>query len=185
MKRNWLKLAGVVIAMLAVGMTAQALPVVQGQITFEGVATLNDALPNATAFQSFKGVHVANNTQTGSFVGTDGYNVAMVPFTFLPSLNPDPVTQWAVTVGSTTYSFTLNSPLTVLETSSSLSVTGYGSASITGFESAVGFWSLSLQGRSADLCFSTTTSVPDGGTTVLLLGAALSAMGLFRKKLMA
>jgi hypothetical protein len=30
-----------------------------------------------------------------------------------------------------------------------------------------------------------SVSVPDGGTTVMLLGAALSAIGLLRKKLVA
>jgi hypothetical protein len=188
MKNKLLKLAGVGVAVVAFGMTAQAIPIVNGIIQFGGTATLNHALPNATAFSSFTHVATTYGTQTGDYAGLDGLHVTMPGFTFLPSLSPDPITQWSFTVGLITYSFDLYSPLVVSEDSHSLDITGNGIANITGETSAAGSWELTTQGHTTVLSFSAYTTVPgvpDGGMTVMLLGAALSAMGLLRKKLVA
>jgi hypothetical protein len=69
-----------------------------------------------------------------------------------------------------------------------LAGTGTIRDTVGSLEDTIGIWAWSGEmNGTATFTFSSTTvaspSVPDGGTTVMLLGAALSGLGLFRRKL--
>ena len=70
-------------------------------------------------------------------------------------------------------------------------ITGTGTLTGAGFDSTPGTWAFSAQSaggiHQASFTFSADTTgagVPDGGTTVMLLGAALGALGLARRYIM-
>ena len=106
---------------------------------------------------------------------------------------------WVVTVGTTVYSFWVTGETqgaTVITTATSLGLSGTGIVmdNISGADNTAGTWQLAFgqttAGQTASFTWQATSGangvgVPDGGATVMLLGAALSAMGLFRKKLFA
>jgi hypothetical protein len=100
--------------------------------------------------------------------------------------------QYTLTVGGVTYSFDLNSISSahaVINNPSSIAITGSGVAHITGFQDTFGSYALNGTGTGTTFTFiseSTTANgeaVPDGGTTLVLLGAALSGFALLRRKL--
>lgn len=109
-----------------------------------------------------------------------------------------PFVEWTFTIGSTTYDFILDTPLTtgtITKTKVgrtnvwSVNVLGSGTAQITGFEDTVGVFTVSGTGNAAHLSFDASgiaagDPVPDGGPTVMLLGAGLTALGLVRRFLL-
>jgi hypothetical protein len=72
-----------------------------------------------------------------------------------------------------------------------LSLRGTGTASITGFDDTPGVWILTFNTADNGVTFSFSGSsaavpgVPDGGTTLILFGVAMSVLGLIRRKLVA
>jgi len=198
MKNKWLILAGAVA--LTAFSTAQATPIgITGEVDMNGTVTLNVGdLSTAVAALGFSGVQVgaqAGNA-TGSFAGTANDNVTWHAFAFSGgSANP----LWTYSDAGTgwTYSFQLLNDAVTLQNSINLNISGTGILSITGgssnFAPTTGSWAFSINNSGGqthpDFNFtfanSQTAVVPDGGATVMLLGAALSALGLFRKKLIA
>jgi hypothetical protein len=195
MKNKWIILAGAVA--LTAFSTAQATPIT-GSIAMNGTVTLNSTyLGSASATTGYNNVQVAG-LPSGSFFAT-------------PSLVNDAVTWhnfsfsggsasplWSFSDAGTgwTYTFNLANDYVVAQSDGYLNLGGTGSISITGVGSSYvttpGVWSFTITSTEApgsDFSFSFANSqtavVPDGGATVMLLGAALSALGLFRKKLIA
>jgi hypothetical protein len=111
-----------------------------------------------------------------------------------PSITP--FVEWTFTIGSTTYDFILDTLLTtgtITHTKVgrtnvwSVNVLGTGTAQITGFEDTVGVFTVSGTGNAAHLSFDASgiaagDPVPDGGSTVALLGIALAGLELLRRK---
>jgi hypothetical protein len=136
---------------------------------------------------------VLAGAETGSYTalnggGNFGSTLTFSSFGFAGNvLNPASVLLWTVTSGGITYSFTATSVQIILQNSTFLDLQGTGTASITGYTSAVGTWSIIDTGLGGGPLFSfgASTTVPDGGTTVMLLGAAFAGLCLFRKKVMA
>jgi len=172
---------------------SQANPIT-GAIDFTGSATLNNSLGLATAVDSFSHVMVQYGTQTGAFVGTDGDAATMTPFTWAPtpSVNVDPL--WTFTDATTgyTYSFDLSSLMVKSQDASFLNIDGSGMLTITGkgspYTETPGQWTftISQSGPKDSFTFgfdSETTSVPDGGATVALLGSAMVGLSVLRKKM--
>ena len=96
-----------------------------------------------------------------------------------------PITVW--TVGG--FSFQLTSLLTTTVSPGVFSILGTGIASGAGFQDTAGVFSLSGTGNQPSFTFqaSTTASgvaVPDGGTTVALLGLTLVGLEGMRRKFM-
>ena len=102
---------------------------------------------------------------------------------------------WEVTDGqSATYNasntnFTLTSVTLISEGASIFGLTGTGIAKLAGFDDTPGFWSFSANRTSGQVQFNWSStnispipSVPDSGTTVAFLGAALVAMGLISRR---
>lgn len=107
------------------------------------------------------------------------------PWIFDPSTATSPL--WSVTFGGTTFTFNLTSSTIQVRNSVALYVTGTGTVTGTGFQATPGTWSFSPsnrpdgQGRFS-WAGSTGTGVPDGGTTVALLGGALLGLAGLRRK---
>lgn len=183
-----LKLA---LAVLAAGLVtstftcpqAQA-TMINGAITFAGGAIFDtDSLATATEVDTFLNVMVTS--RDGDFASTVnvGDSVSMTtPYVFMPSMATPAL--WSV--GGFTYD--LASSTVVLQTADFLLITGTGTISGNGFEATTGTWSFTSQSPDADGVFSFSAGsnaqgVPDGGTTVALLGIALAGVELIRRKL--
>jgi hypothetical protein len=102
---------------------------------------------------------------------------------------------WTFEVSGVTYSFDLTSLSDADVTANSVSLSGTGTAFIAGDTATSATWSLEGAGvnEQFQIDFSTTSStggggggtpgsVPDSGTTVIMLGLALGACGLFARK---
>lgn len=177
-------------ALVVVGMTtAQALPMLTGQVGFTGGANLDtSSAGNATAVTGW--VNTTVLTGSGSFSSiVSGTPVSIVaPWSFNSGAIP---TFWSV--GGFTFDLSSSSIATqVLGPPGSVHVIGNGTLKAAGFQDTPGNWSFTTQdppivgsGSTAVFTFSASGAVPDNSTTALLLGASLSAIGLLRKRLFA
>jgi hypothetical protein len=198
MKNKFKLMTAAVAALVGISATVQAIPI-SGQISFSGLAVLDStSLSTATKFLSYSnsagttsfpqvGIH------TGSYSSVPGGTAAtFTPFTFSPVTASTPFTLWSFTIGSLTYSFQVKSLTVMTQNSTFLNVIGTGLAFITGAGSPYdvagtsGIFSLTDTGSGGPtFTFGASTTVPDGGTTVMLLGAGLASLALLRKKLTA
>lgn len=179
------------VLLLSITASVQAIPI-SGTIQFVGTATMN---ASQTAFVSFGdpfggglGPWVQAGSQTGAYAGVAAGTTAIwTPFTFNPpaaSVTP----LWMIAIGTTTYSFDATSMSVTHPNGSTVNISGTGVAHITGFGDTVGTWTVTATGSGVNFTFGAFTGagsggVADGGTTVLLLGTALSGVALLRKKM--
>jgi hypothetical protein len=183
MKNNIIKYMACAAMALGLAATVQAATITGGISLSGGYTTDTGVLGTATAFTGFTSVVVAAGP-TGSYVGTAGDAVVMFPFTFSPVTLPvSPL--WLTTPGGVDYWFNLTSMSVNTHNSAVLDISGSGILHIDGFTDTPGTWVFTANSLSDTFSFSSSngTTVPDGGTTALLLGAALSALGLIRRKL--
>jgi hypothetical protein len=94
--------------------------------------------------------------------------------------------EWTFTLGTTTYSFDLLALTSGHVTSGAMAISGTGIAHLTGFDPTPA--TFALQGAGTNFNFtlssSTTATIPEGSTTVLLvLGLVLVGIVAFRQKL--
>jgi hypothetical protein len=164
---------------------AEAIPSISGELHMFGVGEGSSVPSTATAFLDFPLVITA--TRSGDFSAVPfGTVVTMQPFAFAAALSPDPVAPlWTFTIGATTYSFDLSSINIEKQSLAGLVLSGTGIAKITGFAPTPGLWSLTTQGSLTEFAFSSSTivrGVPDGGSTLLLLGGVLTALAFFGRR---
>jgi hypothetical protein len=189
MKNNLLKF-GLVILVLVLQLTVQAIPYVNGSLSFNGVPVFDDPvnLSAATAFTAINNVTVAVGQQWGDYIAIpDGWTAFFSAFVFSPPATPL-IPLWRMTFNGITYSFDAtsmvahyNAPLQIWN------LGGSGIAHITDELDTPGIWNLSA-GRQGISFFlgagsAVQASVPDGGSTALLLGTALAGLALHRRKL--
>jgi hypothetical protein len=176
---------------------AEATPI-SGAIFFSGTATLEGGNYNAATGIDFNNpVDIFEGISTGDYSGLDastqatfadltGGNSFGAPGT-TGGLSVSPF--WSFTDVGTglTYTFNLLSVTHNGTSGGSRVVGGSGVALITGgsssFDPTPGAWELNTQGPGATISFQSITSVPDGGWTVAMLGSALLAIGLLRRRL--
>ncbi len=197
-KYHTMKLTKTILAVLATAAltlgSAQAVQI-SGDIDFAGQAFFNtNSLATATQvvnFRSGAGVnHAATVTDaTGSFATT----VSMGDTASFPSLyqfNPSAPATPLWTVGG--FTFDLTSSTVMLQNSRFLVIEGIGILTGNGFDATVGTWAFTSQqsdgSNRVSFSFSSNNAavpgqVPDGGTTVALLGAALTGVAALRRKL--
>ena len=194
MKNKLMIMTAAMAAVLGLSASVQATPI-SGYIGFNGsystVPALDGNLSTVTSFTiPFAGVAI-NAGQTGgalggatlvSFIGSIGVN-GNTPVLLGQQL-------WKVQVGSTFYNFVVGSVTQTLSPdNSALTLTGSGTLgdSISALDNTAGTYTLAFGVSGPSFTFASTaaSNLPDGGATVLLLGAALSAMGLLRRKLIA
>jgi hypothetical protein len=154
---------------------------IQGNINFAGSVQFNGPLGSATAVTAWINPHVEAGG-SGDFAGIPiNTPVAMsAPWTF----NPSTPTPGLWSVGG--FTFDLLASTVVFQSSTFLSISGTGIVSGNGFDPTDMDLSFSSQ-KSGTNTFSFSANgnaVPDGGTTVMLLGAALGVLGMARRFLM-
>ena len=193
MKNNIIKYLAV--AALTVGLVGTVhATAITGSIGFTGTYTANATtagnLTTATLITIAPGaISVTPGSPTGSFVG------AGAPVGFASPIHINPATPiigqlWSVTVGLTTYTMTVTSETETLDTAAQVNLVGAGTISDgVPADATSGTWQLGfgVSGTPplASFTFQSTSAanVPDGGTTAMLLGAALSGLALLRRKL--
>ncbi len=190
-----MKTPKILLAFVAAGLACSAFTgqqaqgaMIDGAITFAGGAVFDTmSLATATRVDDFSDVVV--QSRDGDFAGfvAVGDSVTMAePWIFSPS-TPTPGL-WSV--GGFTYDLT--SATVELQNADFLIITGTGIISGNGFDATPGMWSFTSQSPDANGIFSFSASgdfngggVPDGGTTVALLGLALAGIEVLRRKLVA
>src|SRR5262245_27732971 len=130
----------------------------------------------------FANVAAFNGSYTG-FVSLGDMVTMATPWIFTPST----ATPGLWSVGG--FTFDLTSATVVTQTATFLNIRGVGTVSGNGFEATTARWAFSVQnagGGTGDFfSFSANTSstVPDGGSAVALLGISLVAIEFVRRKL--
>ncbi len=206
MKSKLIKLlvVGAVVAFAGSSVPVQAIPEVSGSITFSDQFTANGSpgdLSTATELTSITDVTVSQASgdySLGSIVKGTPVSFAGVtpttPFTFSPIPGTSFDNFWTIVAGGTTYGFNVtDTTLVESPNSTTLVLAGDGTAYIVGPTALTSFgptpatWNLTLNNDGGLLNFSGgstgAATVPDGGSTVLLLGAGLSALGLISRHL--
>ena len=188
MKNKFVKLAVAVAAFAVTTASLQATPIV-GSVGFTGTYTQNGGtLGDLTTATSFSINNVLILSATGQFAGATTPTFAS-PISVNPANSLIPNVQlWSVVVGSTTYKFLVSTETESLDTATQLNLTGSGVMTDgNAADNTAGTWQLGFGVSGASFTWQATTanSVPDGGTTVLLLGAALSGLALVKRKLAA
>jgi VPDSG-CTERM motif len=157
---------------------AQAIPITGGISMAGGFTTDTGDVDTATAFTSF--TNVVTTTGSGSYLSVPPTtSVTMTPFSFNPFSGP--VTPlWSFVFGGATYSFDLNVLTSVSQPGDdTLTIRGTGILMISGgtYDLTPGAWLFTGNQGGGTFAFSSSTSaVPDGGTTVALLGIALAGI---------
>jgi hypothetical protein len=190
------KFAGVAAVALALTQTLQAIPVT-GNIGFTGAATLNTSSA-ATATGVITWLSPVVNLTSGSFTVIPNTTPVTFASPWLFAAGASPF--WSVSFGGETFVFNLlSSSITsqggIAGSSGFVIVNGTGTVSGSGntaYSATTMSWSFSTQdpkisGNPDAWTFSASTAsvVPDGGSTALLLGAALSSLTLLKRKFMA
>jgi hypothetical protein len=186
MKNNWIKVAAAVTAVVCFTGVVQAIPIT-GNIGFSGTADLNSGSVNtATAV-------IANgwsNTVVGAVSGSFAGIAVNTPVTMTSS-------QWNFVSGTLPafwsvggFTFNLSSSSIFSQAGGFLNVLLAGTVSGNSFDVTPfnGSFQVSDPSANGQVTFTerlSFNSVPDGGTTVMLLGGALMGLGLLKRKLTA
>jgi len=187
-----------IFAVLAAGLVSSALSPhdaqtahINGTIDFAGAVMFDSShLNNATRveqwFDVFGNAGFSNvAARTGDFSGIPlGTQATMAtPWIF----NPSTPTPGLWSVGG--FTFNLMSATIVSQTANFLNITGTGTITGNGFEATNATWSFTIPdagGNPDRFTFaaqSATSGVPDGGSTVALLGMGLGVVEFIRRKL--
>jgi hypothetical protein len=171
-------------SVLLAGVTSQAIPAVNGMIAFKGTATVNSS-----------GVTSWYNTEVAGVIGFGGVSVGDAVNMASWSFNSGSVSSLWKAQG---YNFDLISSAVVFKGAGAVLVNGVGTISGNGYNTTYGTWTfyskIPNNGSITTPIFSFTvagcpvqttdntpgTSVPDGGTTLILLGLAFSVVAVLR-----
>jgi hypothetical protein len=196
-KRSLLALA---VSLLGFGVFTQQARATQitGTITFTGSGNVSVASGVTTISFDPTGpgeqvVATTNNQSYPSSLDGDVATFQSINVTNSgPSLDGSVTPLWTFTVAAVTYSFNLTS-LTSFSyvPGTSILFSGGGTAMITGFTNTAAIYSLSgvYNAAASDYVWTlsdetvATPSVPDGGTTIALLGIALIGIEALRRKI--
>ena len=192
-----LKTISIILAVSSFALSVQAIPTsIAGSVSFSGTSTIDGtSFVTATKFTRFQDVFVAaDSALTGDYVGTSGATVTVTPFTWAPSTASTPISPlWSFVSKGKTYSFDLSVMHLDYSSPTGLLLSGLGTAHITGAGveklDTTGRWDFSAQtlGGSTFTFSATTTvpnpsTVPDGGSTVAMLGASMLGLGFIGRK---
>jgi hypothetical protein len=195
-------IAKTILAVIAAGLVTSAFSTqahaarINGTIDFAGSVRFNSsALQTATHLQDatqvaqwrdvfgnlgFSNVAATSGDFSGIALGTQA--TMATPWIFSPST----ATPGLWSVGG--FTFDLLSSTVVMQTATFLNITGTGFISGNGFTSTAATWAFTVQNAGGSHDFfsfsanSATQGVPDGGSTVMLLGVALGALAMARRR---
>jgi hypothetical protein len=166
---------------------------IDGRIDFAGSVRFDaSALQNVTQVvewrdifgnAGFSNVAAFNGSFVG-FVNLGDQATMATPWTFLPPPGGQPAL-WSV--GG--FTFDLTSATVITQNATFLNISGVGTVSGNGFEDTTAGWAFTTQnaggtGNFFSFSANTATGVPDGGSTVSLLGCALLGLATLRRKLL-
>jgi len=188
-------LAALAIGLLSCGLFSQQAQAAQitGEIHFGGDAKFN-SLNLSTATRVNHWISVQNTLEQSTVISTTG-DFSMIPFGTLANMahpwifGPSTPTASLWSIPLFGFSFDLTSVTSVVHTGNSfINVLAEGVLHGAGFDDTPGLFSFTVgnpNGRPhVTFAFAATTiavPTPDGGTTVMLLGAALGALGMARR----
>jgi len=178
-------------ALLTISARADATPITGG-VTFSGVVF-------PTGFMTTDSINVVNDVASvtcaemgvcdGSyaplnlnFVNGTTLTATYNDFTFdpLPVGGYNPL--WSFNYSGTAYAFNLLNITSIERSVNGILLTGTGLATITGFDNTAATWSFSADKTGRFAFSSTTTAVPDAGTTGVLLGMAVLSLAMVRRR---
>ena len=173
------KLAAALLLAFTLGSIAFAAPFA-GNITFSGNVTLT----GGTNFATRTGVGTWSNTIVN---GADGDFVPLVSQNDTVWFSPN----WTFNSGAVApfwqvqgFQFDLINSVVDFHTANAISVSGTGTLSGNGFDPTNGIWQFSTQNIAVGgkFSFSASSAVPDGSSTVLLLGLGIVGMTLILRR---
>jgi VPDSG-CTERM motif len=182
-------LGGLAISFISCALFSQQAQAVQitGDIVMGGTLAFNGPLATATQVTHWFAVGTNNDgfstvfgvtDDLASFISVSDEAAMAQPWDF-GSGGPQ-AGLWSV--GG--FTFDLASSTIVTQIPGFLNVTGIGTIGGNGFDPTQGQFTLTVTTLNTRFVFGAiTNTVPDGGTTVMLLGAAISALGLARRAL--
>lgn len=190
-------------AALAIGLMVANLSAapITGEVFFTGSADLKLGVANATYSTADNIVFLPNVaidevSSNGAYAGLQAATSAtFTNFTFgavgtTGALAVSPL--WTFTDAGTgwTYTFDLASISVNAVLGTQRLLEGYGTLNITGagspYTATNGYWTLSSSGVQTRVTFSSyATSVPDGGSTLVLLGGVLFGVEMLRRRFLA
>jgi len=180
-------MTGLGVALLGLSTSVQAIPLT-GQITMSGAAFLNSAYNTTTALTGVGAFVEGAPFTTGSFTPLIG-DVPTFPVPQDVTVGPKGATLWID--GAVSYVDTLVTKLTPSTDAGQwyLNIGGFGYFDVGGNDSSIGSWSETLTGQVGQnygtyggVFYTQIVGVPDGGTTVGLLGLGLAACALYTRK---
>jgi hypothetical protein len=197
MKRTWLKMGTVVAAVIGIAGIAQAVPIT-GDITFAGGVQLDtSSAGTATEVLSWTG---PGGTGEPIVISDDGSFSGIAPGTQVTFASPWLFNSGAVaalwSVGGFTFDLTSSHIVFQGGSPAGVVVDGTGTVSGNGLDDSTMSWSFSTQDPGASGSTSTifsfssasgtiSSSVPDGGTTAMLLGLGVLGLGTLKKHMLA
>ncbi|HTV42189.1 MAG TPA: VPDSG-CTERM sorting domain-containing protein [Candidatus Sulfotelmatobacter sp.] len=202
MKKKWLIIAAVAAVVCGIGGIAQAVPdPISGNITFAGGVELNtSSAGTATEVLAWTGTGGSGMpvviSADGSFAGTVGDTATFTQPWFFNSGTVTPL--WSV--GGFTFDLTSSHIIFQSGSPAVVAVNGIGAVMGNGESPEAMSWSFSTSdpgagGSGGTLIFSFQSAdatmgsgggaVPDGGTTAMLLGLGILALGLAKKQILA
>jgi hypothetical protein len=189
MKNNIIKYMACAAMALGLAATVQAAQI-NGSIGFNGTFVQNGGTAGNLTTATSVTIALTGTTATGDFSGPTLQSLLSDYYVNASSygpLSPGGQVMWQIgAANGKTYTFTVTSEVESLDTPTQLALLGTGTIS-DGIlaDNTVGNWELTLGANGASLVYGSTTAtaVPDGGMTVMLLGAALSGLALIRRKL--
>lgn len=186
MKTSLLKLAGALALAFALSSVAKADPMINGTIQIDAFAA-TASVNFATHTISFNGTIPGQNSLVtlaqGDYASLLGAGANYNNFQYQPFSGAQ--TLWTITLTPTTY-FVLNAITLVNETGNvGVSLWGYGTAYMAGHQATHGDWTFSSSRNPQDVTFnfsSSTTAVPDGGMTAMLVGLGMIGMSVVARR---